>query len=356
MSKRPVKRFIKSTGRFAVISVILIVGFILPLLSVGSSYADPIKLLHRLLQQSTDLTGATSVHTFRWKYPDTELLGAIEFDYCTNPYANLSCDAPDGIDVSGATLTNQVGETGFTILSQTTSQIILTRTPFVVNPALDNLYEFSNVINPTTAGQYAVRVKTYTSADTSGLVNDDCDIAFSTVGPITVNAEVPPFLFFCVSEFITDYCQSSGRTFFDFGDFDTTQTNTAQTQMQIATNAQNGYTITMGGNTMTSSNHIIDALSVPTASSVGTSQFGVNLRANTSPAIGQDEQGIGIGTISPDYDTPDLFKYGKDDVLASAVTGSNYNKYTVSYVVNVPPDLPAGVYNTTVTYIATASF
>jgi len=161
---------------------------------------------------------------------------------------------------------------------------------------------------------------------------------------------------FCGAEIIADYCQTSGSNFFDYGDFSDTTTRFSQTQFQVATNARNGYVVVLEGNTLTSSNHLIDALDVPTASAEGSSQFGINLRANSTPAIGQDETGVGIGSINTDYDTPDLFKFAKGDVLASATTGSNYNLFTVSYIVNVPPDLPAGIYNTTVTYVCTGAF
>jgi hypothetical protein len=356
MSSRPAFRVISRAGRLLICLVFAVSLFKLNFMPTPRASADGPKLLRRVLQLDSSLIGATTRHTFRWKWPSNDLVGSIKLQYCTRPDVGFPCIPVPGVDASAATLTTQIGETGFSILSQTADTIILTRPVLMANSALDNTYSLSNIVNPSDPGEFFVRINTYTSTNATGPFSTESEVVNSAVIGIDVNAIVPPILHFCVAEFISDYCQTSGRTYFDYGILDETNTRYAQTQMQIATNARNGYVIVLAGNTMTSGNSIIDALSVPTASSLGESQFGINMRANTTPPIGQDVTGLGNGAINPDYDTPDMFKFNNGDTLASTASGSFYNIYTVSYVVNVPPDLPAGVYNTTVTYIATGSF
>ncbi len=148
----------------------------------------------------------------------------------------------------------------------------------------------------------------------------------------------------------------SGGNFINYGTLSSDTTKSGTSMFQVATNADGGYNVILEGNTMTSGNHTIDTLTSQASSLIGTSQFGINLRANTDPAAGSDLSGIGIGSVAADYDLPDLFKFNKGDILAGATTGSNYNTFTITYLVNVPPDLPAGIYNTTITLVCTAAF
>jgi hypothetical protein len=107
---------------------------------------------------------------------------------------------------------------------------------------------------------------------------------------------------------------------------------------------------------MTSGNNIIQNLTLPTASFPGTPQFGMNLRANLLPAIGQDPVGLGTGVPAPDYNIPNRFIYNSGDMIASSPLTTNYNRMTVSYLVNITADQPPGVYATTITYLATVQF
>jgi len=102
---------------------------------------------------------------------------------------------------------------------------------------------------------------------------------------------------------------------------------------------------------------VIDALTSPTVSAAGNSQFGINLAANTTPLLGSDPDGASTDTsVDPGYATPNEFMFHDGDEVASASNVSLIKRYTVSYVVNSPPDLRAGVYTTTITYICTGRF
>jgi hypothetical protein len=126
--------------------------------------------------------------------------------------------------------------------------------------------------------------------------------------------------------------------------------------MLLATNAANGYIIQVYGSTMTSGNNIINALASNAGSHPGSSQFGINLRANSVPPVGGDPTGPGIGQPAAGYNIPNSFRFVPDDIVASSVAPDDWRKYTASYLVNVPSDQPPGVYASTVTYVAAGSF
>jgi hypothetical protein len=254
-------------------------------------------------------------------------------------------------------LSSQSGAvTGFSILSQDTDEIIMSRASAPA-PVGQSEYVFSNMQNPTGfPGAFYVQIFTYPTADATGVANFMSSVANATAEPILITTEVPPILFFCAAVTVDMWCQNTGSQIIDLGNLSTLVENAGTSQFGVATNADNGYTVTINGTTLTSGNKVIDVMSVPAANAPGTAQFGLNIRANTNPALGQDITGLGIGTVTANYDTPDQFLYQNGDIVATAVTGTLFDIFTVTYIVNVPPDQPSGVYNTTIAYICTASF
>ena len=101
----------------------------------------------------------------------------------------------------------------------------------------------------------------------------------------------------------------------------------------------------------------------------GTSQFGMNLKANTvttsTPAIGTEVAPASNttnyrGQALVGYNTVDNFKFVTTNSVANSgdavLGGSDAQIFTVSYIVNVPGSQPAGTYTTTLTYICTPTF
>lgn len=116
----------------------------------------------------------------------------------------------------------------------------------------------------------------------------------------------------------------------------------------------------MNGSTLTCSScagsPTVSALGSQAASSIGTSQFGANLRDNATPNVGSDPSGTGTGTYTASYGTADQYRFASGDSVASATGASNANTFTVSYIVNIPGSQAAGTYTSTMTFIATATF
>lgn len=281
-------------------------------------------------------------------------MGSIVFEYCTDPLDNIACDNPNGSDVSGAVLTNQSGETGFSLNSATANKIVIGRTPADVGNQ-SNSYTFSNVVNPSDMGPFFVRISAYGSSDGSGPLLYFSSVAASIDQHILINGEVPPILYFCSAISIPVDCGTATGDFIQFGDLSTARTSFGTSQFMVGTNAPNGYTISTTGPTMTSGTDAIPALTVPAISKVGFSQFGLNLKANLSPLVGADMVG-GSGLPMPDYSITNKFKYSDGEVVASSGGPSELALFTASYIVNINLAQKAGVYNTTITYVCLGGF
>ncbi len=88
---------------------------------------------------------------------------------------------------------------------------------------------------------------------------------------------------------------------------------------------------------------------------MGSPQFGINLRANSSPLVGSNISGIGSGVPNADFNTPNNFVL-KNGTIASSSLPTEFNVYTVSYIANISSNQPPGVYISTLTYVTTVSF
>lgn len=315
-------------------------------------------LPQRSLQLNSALPGAVTTYTLSFTIATPATLGSISLTFCSNdPLMTDPCTIPTGLDVSNAVLSAQSGETGFSIGSGTTAnQLILTRTPSA-SSAQPVSYTLDNVTNPSSIGSYYARLQTYSTSDASGSETDHGGLAFAITNAIAISAKVPPYLLFCGGVSIPTYdCATATGNFINYGNLSSGTTASGQTQLLIATNAENGYTINYGGTTMTSGNNVIAPLSTADVSRPGVSQFGINLVQNQDPAVGEDPQGPGAGTLSAAYAQPNLFLFSPNDVIASSTTTSDYKIYTVSYVTNISKAQAPGVYDSTVTYVALANF
>ncbi len=314
------------------------------------------ELTNRAVIITTAVTGAVTDHQFKFNFVSPDDVGSVAFQYCTTPLYEDTCAAPSGLDASNATLSSQFGQTGFVLGTTSSNSIIISRNSASVVPGAAG-YSFNNVVNGSLANTTTfVRISTYASNDGNGPVIDKGTVAFTLAPSLAVSAFVPPFLAMCAGVTVSIGCDSSNGNGINLGHLLATQAATGTTQVAAATNDASGYALTAEGTTLTSGNNVIPALNQPTISSPGTGQFGINLRANSSPAVGNDEEGTGTAIAAAGYGQANLFKYHPGDTIISASTSTNYNRFTVSYLVNIPFGQPAGVYTTTLTYLATASF
>lgn len=286
------------------------------------------------------------------------LLGSIQFEFCSNTaLLGEVCVPPTGFDASSADLVNQAGVIGFSISPiSNANTIVLTRTT-ANTAAVQVSYRFDNIINPSSEGPFYVRIQTYASEDATGAHTDYGGLAVSVNEEISISAEVPPYLLFCGGIVITDFdCTTSSGNFINFGELSTNQPKTGTTQILIATNAANGYTLSVTGTTMLSGTNVIPAIASQDVSRPGTSQFGINMVNNSDPNVGTNPIGPGSGAVTSNYGVPNRYQFVSGDILASASAPEAYRKFTVTYLVNVALDQEPGVYVATLTYVAVASF
>ena len=313
------------------------------------------QLLNRSLTVGSSAISASTTHTFSITFPDTTVVGSVAFEYCSRALLTAVCTGPAGLDASQATLQQQTGETGFTIGTETANKIILSRSPTATAGETAS-YTLANVVNPNSAGSFYARILTYASSNGSGNPLDSGVVISAATAPITLEANVAPFLDFCVGQIIPSDCSSASGDFIEFGDFSSSATRTGTSQLAATTNAPFGIAITVNGTTMASGNNIIPALGSPTGSIVGTSQFGMNLRANTIPAVGSEPTGSGSLVPVGSYNVPNKFTFNSGDVIAVSSDVAEFKKLTVSYIANIASNQAVGVYDTTLTYICTATF
>lgn len=336
----------------AVASVLCLMVALLP-----SPTVSALRPVARSLRLGDGRPGATTTHELAFTYPSVTTIGSIVFEYCDSPLVQLPCNAPSGLDVSGVSLTQQSGVTGFNIHSSSnTSKIVLSRAPGAVGNT-PSRYLFDNAVNPTgVPAPFYVRIFTHASSDASDAYIDFGAVVNHTLDGIHISTEVPPILNFCVGQQIPTDCASADGNLVDVGTLRSTSTATGTSQMVAGTNAEFGLSITVQGATMTSGNFVIPALDAPTESAPGNAQFGINLRDNNEPDIGEEPSGVGIITPTALYSQVDQYVFKNGDTLATTANATDLRKLTVSYIVNVPPTQNPGIYTTTLTYICAATF
>ena len=302
--------------------------------------------------------GATTSYTVSFRYMSPQSVGSVDMLFCTDPIPYHACVTPPGLDASNAVLSNQSGETGYSIQSQSANHIVLARAPSMIMGG-GSSYTFDNIVNPTdTTQSFSIRLRSHVTTDATGPQIDFGSVKGQVITGVTLETQVPPMLIFCVAEEVFDNCAGTNETnYADMGLLSPKSTLLAQSQMAAGTNASGGFAITANGSSLSAGTNVIDSPSIPTESIPGTNQFGINLVANNAPAVGSDPEGTWANAIpSPDYSIPNRYKYASGDVVAYSPNVSLMKKFTVSYIVNSSESLRAGVYSTTITYIASGRF
>lgn len=317
------------------------------------------RLEDRSLLMATNEPGATTNYTVSFKYMTPTPINSVDLLFCNNPIPYEACVTPSGLNVANAVLSSQTGETGYNISVKTPNHIVLSRSSNSIPTTGLSSYTFSGIKNPTDTSQaFSVRLRTHTSSDATGTQVDFGSVRGEIQKGITIQAQVPPMLIFCLAQEVDYGCTNTNDTFYtDMGRLDADSTLTAKSQMAVGTNASGGFAITAVGIPFSAGTNVIDSPKTPTKSQPGTNQFGINLVENNLPSIGDNPEGEFANAVaSPDYNIKNEYKYVSGDVIAYSPNVSLMKKFTVSYILNSSPSLKAGVYSTTLTYIASGRF
>ncbi|MDB5169763.1 MAG: exported protein of unknown function [Candidatus Saccharibacteria bacterium] len=165
------------------------------------------------------------------------------------------------------------------------------------------------------------------------------------------NTDRTPFLEFVVN-----------NTNLDIGELTSSTTKTATATFAVKTYLSSGYTVTQTSPGPTNGAYALAGMSSPAASAAGTEQFGINLKANTSPATfganptQNPDATFSHGQVSSGYNTSNQFKYVQNDTIAYSDQSSGETDYTISYIFNVSNLTAGGTYTLHHVLVATATF
>jgi hypothetical protein len=165
------------------------------------------------------------------------------------------------------------------------------------------------------------------------------------------NTDRTPYIEFTVS-----------NTAINLGTMTATATRTANASFSVKAYLSHGYTVINASDPPTNNSYSMQALAIPTASSTGSEQFGMNLVANTLPStFGADPQYVpdntfSFGQVAADYSQPNMYKYLKGDTVALSTASSSATTYTISYIFNISPITPGGSYAMNHVLVATATY
>jgi hypothetical protein len=335
-----------------------LVALVLVLFIFIAPASAAMRFQERSLYMNSTVPAATTSYTVGFRYMSPQPIGSVDMLFCVDPIPYHACVTPPGLDVSNATLGAQTGESNFAILSKSTNHIILSRTTSSI-PTTSSSYKFDNIVNPTDTSQsFSIRLKSLSSSNGAGAQIDFGSVKGQVTDGLEIATQVPPMLIFCLAQEVNDNCAGTNDTYYtDMGTLNSNSTLKAQSQMAVGTNASGGFAITANGTPMSAATNVIDSPATPTESKPGTNQFGINLVENNDPIVGQNPEGDYANAIaSPNYGIPNMYMYVPGDIVAFSPNVSLMKKFTVSYILNASPNLRAGVYTTTMTFIASGRF
>lgn len=137
----------------------------------------------------------------------------------------------------------------------------------------------------------------------------------------------------------------------NFGALSTTATSTATSTFSVLNYTAYGYSVYTIGSPPSNNSHTLSGMSSAGPSQVGVEQYGINLKANTSPVSqGADPvqvpSGIfAFGTASTGYNTANNYRYVAGEKISESAQSSGETDYTISYIVNASTTTPGGQYS-----------
>jgi len=133
----------------------------------------------------------------------------------------------------------------------------------------------------------------------------------------------------------------------NLGELTTEQTASKAMIVRIRSYLSNGYYLQITGTPPKYKNHTLATPSSPTVSNPGTEQFAINAVANTSPSVGANPVQVpssefSFGELDSKYNQANKFMYNSGDTVARSETESGRTDYTISMIVNISNQTPAG--------------
>lgn len=144
-----------------------------------------------------------------------------------------------------------------------------------------------------------------------------------------------------------------------FGSFSPSVASTTTSTFSVSNYTSYGYVVQIAGTAPTNQGNVIDAMATTDNSQTGVEQFGINLVANTAPSsvgANPDHGQFGFGDASPNYSTPNSYRYVSGETIAEAPKSSGVTIYTITYLINVNSLTPGGQYRSSQELICTGTY
>ena len=358
----------------------------------------------RSIEISSSVVSATSVSYLVTFNPATAgTLGGIDLDFCTDPIIGDSCTVPTGFTTTASPtllaapsgFSTSTGSWGVTV-NAGHNLVYLTNATAQTETGISTAISFTiqGITNPSTLGSFYARILTwdtqahanaYTSGGTPGAgIVDAGGIALSTTAQITITSKVQESITFCVytSTYDSGACTGTGNAVTlgnGNGILSTIGSYTdLSTKYDIQTNALHNVTIRFTGAPLTSGSNIIEnstlsgtgsTAATAYASTAGTAQFGLCTYEATGTTITPASTYSGTGptacnTAASGYNLASTAIFGFNIANAASTYGDTLATVTpgataegiVGFLGNISNSTPAGVYTSTLTFIATGAY
>lgn len=360
------------------LAVSIIGTLVLPVVRPGMVWAG--QVTSRSIQMSSSAASAANTQykvTFTLASTSTPI-GGVVVDFCMNsPLAGDSCTTTNGANASGTSVNSQAGISGYAVDGASTANSVrltngtpATPSPSTVSFVLGNGTS-NGITNPTTVGTFYARIYTYATqsaaqshsvASPSGYV-DYGGVALSTVNQLSITAKVQESLTFNLSASSLALGDSNGVL------ASTASTYTNTVDFNLASNAQGGVSVRMKGDTLKSGSNSITAhgggtskTCVADVATTSVEQFGMRISvagSGVSPSTNTSTSaayGCSSGQHNFWTDTTDgtLSTYG--GLIATTSGATDLSATTMEFAAKAASTTEAGIYTTTLTFIATGVY
>jgi hypothetical protein len=147
------------------------------------------------------------------------------------------------------------------------------------------------------------------------------------------------------------------------GVLSTTSVSTASSTFSVRCWVCSGYAITYSGSTPTNGtyylNPFLGTYTYYSGSQPAANEFGINLAVNPTAGVGTAPTSPTLpstGVISSNYNIADTFLYNSGDVIAYSQSSTSITTFTISYLFRIRVQTPPGVYNFSLSLIATGTY
>ncbi len=341
-------------GRLKAFQVLLVVLALVVGLYVKVLFASTATYTAGALLLSTPAINSAATYTITVSGVTTSAIKCIQVQFTT---AIGSTSKPTGMNVTSATFSGTSNyvptPASWVVANDNTNGIVQLTDAGGETPASasNRTIVLSTITNGSTAGtSYYAEVSTFNNTDCVTSPVDNGNMAYAYSSGVNVTATVNPTLTFTV-----------GSTSCALGTLSALTPASCFHTIVAGTNAATGYTISyLPATTLTSSGTGTPTISAiggtAATSSTGNEQFGINLKANITPAVGADPSG-GIGAPLSNYDTANNFAFNPAGAnIANAAAPSAATTFTVSYLANISALTEAGACATIVTYNIVANY